>query len=447
MDIINQKFLVLGVSKSGHAVASYLIKNKAKCYIYEELKIKGAIEAVKELTQKGAILVSDNDIDEVLKTIDVLIISPGVPINHKIALKSKELKIRIIGEFEFGFLTFNPRCIAVTGTNGKTTTVSMIKHVLNNANMLSALVGNVGIPVTSKLEEINKDTVCVCEVSSFQLETTSVFCPHVACVLNITPDHLDRHYTFENYVYLKNRLLSSQKESEYAVLNYDDLIVKNMAETAKGRVIYVSVKEKIDGAYQKDNALYFFDEKIISVDELSLSGLHNVYNALFTIASCKILGVQTEVLKNALKTFKGVPHRIELVDEINGVTYYNDSKSTNTNSTITAIKSMKKPTVLILGGAEKGEEYSELFKEIKKSKVIHTVITGASRLKMLRCALDNEITDITLVPNFLLAVKSAKAIAKNGENVLFSPACSSFDEFSNFEERGNAFKIAVCEEN
>lgn len=447
MDINTQKFLVLGVSKSGYAVSKYLLKNKAICYIYEELKIKGAIDAVSELESMGAINVSEENIDNVIKNIDVLIMSPGVPINHKVAIKCKELNVRIVGEFEFGFLTFNPKSVAVTGTNGKTTTVSMIKHVLDSKDENCALLGNIGIPVTSKLDVINKDTICVCEVSSFQLETISSFCPHIACVLNVAPDHLERHYNFENYVYLKNRLLKNQKESEYSVLNYDDINVKNMANTTKSKVVYISIKEKVNGAYKMGDDLYYNDELVMPVKELSLSGEHNEYNALFTIAVCRLLGVEVGIIKKALKTFRGVPHRIEFVKELKGAKYYNDSKSTNTASTITAIRSMKEPTVLIIGGCDKGEDFKELITEIKNSKVVHTIITGATRLKILKSALENGLTEITLVPNFNMAVKCAKQLAKSNQTVLFSPACSSFDEFSNFEERGNAFIKAISEDN
>jgi UDP-N-acetylmuramoylalanine--D-glutamate ligase len=262
-------------------------------------------------------------------------------------------------------------------------------------------------------------------------------------VLNLSPDHLERHYTLENYAFLKSKLVSMQKESEYAVLNYDDLIVREMGENAKSKVIYVSLKEKVNGAYLDGENLCFNEQIIMPIEELSIKGEHNVQNALFVVAVSKLLGISNENIKQGLKNFKGVPHRIELVKEENGVKYYNDSKSTNTNSTITAIKYMQSPTVLIIGGQDKGEDYTALFKEIKNSKVIHTVITGASRYKMLKCAEELGIIDFSLVPNFILAINLAKNIVKAGENLLFSPACSSYDEFKNFEERGNAFSICV----
>jgi UDP-N-acetylmuramoylalanine--D-glutamate ligase len=443
MNIKTQKFLVLGVSKSGYSASKYLLSQGAIVYIYEELRIKGAIDAVNELVSLGATNLNKENVYSSLNEIDVLIVSPGVPINHEIAIKCKELNKRIISEFEFGFLCLNPVSVAITGTNGKTTTVSLLKSVLDGAKIKNQLLGNVGIPVSSKIDEIHKDTICVCEVSSFQLETTNAYCPHIACVLNLSPDHLERHYTLENYAFLKSKLVSMQKESEYAVLNYDDLIVREMGENAKSKVIYVSLKEKVNGAYLDGENLCFNEQIIMPIEELSIKGEHNVQNALFVVAVSKLLGISNENIKQGLKNFKGVPHRIELVKEENGVKYYNDSKSTNTNSTITAIKYMQSPTVLIIGGQDKGEDYTALFKEIKNSKVIHTVITGASRYKMLKCAEELGIIDFSLVPNFILAINLAKNIVKAGENLLFSPACSSYDEFKNFEERGNAFSICV----
>ncbi len=443
MNIKTQKFLVLGISKSGYSASKYLLSQSAKVYIYEELRIKGALDAVNELVALGATNLNKENVYSTLNEIDVLIVSPGVPINHEIAIKCKELNKRIVSEFEFGFLCLNPVSVAITGTNGKTTTVSLLKSVLDSAKIKNHLLGNVGVPVSSKIDEIDKDTVCICEVSSFQLETTNEYCPHIACILNLSPDHLERHYTFENYAFLKGKLVSKQRESEYAVLNYDDLAVREMGKTAKSKLVYVSLKEKVNGAYLYGENLYYNEQIIMPIEELSIKGEHNVQNALFVVAVAKLLGVSNESIKLGLMNFKGVPHRIELVKEDSGVNYYNDSKSTNTNSTITAVKYMQKPTVLIIGGQDKGEDYTALFKEIKNSKVIHTVITGASRYKMLKRAEELGFSEFSFVPNFNLAVNLAKNLVKSGQNLLFSPACSSFDEFKNFEERGNAFCMAI----
>ncbi len=439
MDIVNQKFLVLGVSKSGSAATEYLLKKGAVCYIYEDVKIPKVNEAIEKLLSLGAIRCERENADRILAEIDVVVISPGVPINFDLAVKAKNLKKRIIGELELGFLSFYPVIVGVTGTNGKTTTCSLIDAILKGAGVKDKLVGNIGVPITSVLDEVDKETVFITEVSSFQLESVSTFTPHIACVTNVSPDHLERHYSFENYVFLKKRILSNLKESEYAVLNFDDEIVKGFAEGLRAKTIFVSIKEKVDGSYEEDGKLYYNGEYVIDRDEIPLKGDHNVYNALYAIAVCKLLKVPTNLINFALKEFKGVKHRIELIKEVSGVKYFNDSKSTNTASAITAIDSMDRPTVLILGGSEKGENYEKLFEKIKSSNVKHTVITGASRFNMLSAAGKIGYVNFTVTPDFSSAVQIASLLASEGESVLLSPACASFDAFSGYEERGEKF--------
>ena len=440
-----QKFLILGASKSGRWATKYLLSKNATCYVYEELKSPKIDETIKELQELGANVVTRNQLETLLAEIDVVIISPGVPINHEIAVKAKAMGKRIIGELEFGFGQFTPPIIAVTGTNGKTTTVSLIDSILKKAGIKSELVGNVGVPITSKLCDIDRDTVCVAEVSSFQLESVNALCPHVACVLNIAPDHLERHYSMENYIYLKKRLLKNQRESEYSVLNFDDATVKSFFSETRGKVIWVSTKEKVDGAYRENGKLCFKGEYIVDENELRLKGMHNICDTLFAIATAKVLGVDNQSISTALKSFNGIRHRVEFVCEKHGVKYYNDSKATNTASTMVALDSVLEPTVLILGGSEKGESYKALFEKIKVSSVKHVILTGASRYNMLSVASDLGITDVTVTQDFFFAIKIAKLIAHGGDSVLLSPACASFDQFGSYEERGDAFIRAVEE--
>ncbi len=445
MYIKNQNFLVVGVSKSGFAVANYILMNGGKCFLYEELASSKIENAISQLVSLGAVRVDKDNIDKLLIYIDVVVISPGVPINHEVAVKSKGLGKRIIGELEFGYMQFLPTMVAITGTNGKTTTATLIDAILSEYGVKSLLVGNVGVPLTSKVCDAQKDSVCVAEVSSFQLETVSSFCPHVSCVLNIAPDHLERHYTMENYVFLKKRIFKNQKESEFCVLNYDDELVKSFSNEVRAKIKYVSLKEKVDGAYRIEDKLFYNDEFIISQENLSLKGEHNVYNSLFAICSCKLLGVDNASIVKALTSFKGVKHRMELIANIHGVEYFNDSKATNTASTISAIENITKPTILILGGSDKGETYLELFKKIKSSPVRHVVLMGATRLKMFESAINVGYNNITLTYDFTTAVKIAKLLATEGDCVLLSPACASFDSFSNFEERGDKFRAIVEE--
>ena len=443
MDFKRQTFLILGVSKSGYESGKFLLKNGAKCYIYEEKTSEKIEKAKSELIKLGAIETAKEGIDDALDGADVVIISPGVPINHEIAVKSKAAGKRLIGELELGYESFTPLIVGVTGTNGKTTTVSLLNCILNESGIKSELAGNVGVPLVSKRETADGETVFVTEVSSFQLESVADFRPHIACVLNISPDHLERHYNMENYIFLKKRLLSNQRESEYSVLNYDDAVVRGFYTETKAKVKWVSVREEVDGAYLKDGELYYGKEPIISEKELPIKGEHNVYNTLFAIACAKLLKAETDKIRKAITEFKGVPYRLETVAEKSGIKFVNDSKSTNTAATITAIKSTVIPTVLILGGSEKGEKYDRLFAEIKNSAVKHAVLTGASRRNMLSAADESGFSDITVCEDFDVAVKIARLIAKDGEEVLLSPACASFDKFSGYEERGERFNKIV----
>lgn len=439
MLVKEQKFLVLGVSKSGYAVAKKVLSLGGECFLFEQLQNENVKQKIDELVSSGATIVNEEDVDKVISQIDVVVISPGVPINHAVAVSAKRKGKRIMGEMEFGLELLMPTIVAVTGTNGKTTTCTMIETIIKEAQKPVCLLGNIGTPITAKIQEITPETICVTEVSSFQLESTLNLKPHVCCVLNIAPDHLERHYTMDNYIYLKKRIFKNQKESEFCVLNYDDQTVKGFYEECRANVVWVSVKEKVEGAYLLDGVLYYKSQAIINQNELPISGLHNVYNALFAIAVCSLLGIEEQVIANALKNLKGVKHRIEFVENINGVDYFNDSKATNVASTITAIESMQKPTVLILGGSEKGEKYDLLFEKIKTSLIKHVVLTGKSRYSMLDDAGKVGYTDLTITPDFDFAVKVSKMLAKDGECVLLSPACASFDSFENYEQRGDRF--------
>ncbi len=446
MYVKNQTFLVLGVSKSGMSSAKNILTRGGKCYLYEELSNQKIKDSISELVGLGAVVIGVDEVEQVLNQVDVVVISPGIPINHRVAVLAKQLNKKIMGELEFGYQLLAPTIIAVTGTNGKTTTVSFIDAIFNKAKLNCSLCGNVGLPLTSVIEDKN-DKIYIVEVSSFQLESTSDFKPHIACFINFSPDHLERHYTMQNYLYLKKRIFKNQSQSEYAVINYDDENIKEIAGEIKSKLIYVSLNQVVDGAYVQDKTLYYKGEKIIDMNDLALSGEHNIYNALFAICVSKIMGISSEIISEALKEFKGVRHRIEFICKQNGISFFNDSKATNTASTISAIKSMKNSTILIVGGSEKGEDYKRLFSEINSSKIIHTVITGASGLNMIKACEEVGYKNYTLTTTFKNAVSISKALAKEGQNVLLSPACASFDSFKNYVERGDKFIEIVMGEN
>lgn len=441
-----QRFFVLGISKSGYFAAKYILSEGGECFLYDENHQKIVREKIDELKSLGAIEITADDIEKTLSTIDALVVSPGIPINHPIVVLAKKSGVRIMGELQFGFSCFNPPFIAVTGTNGKTTTVSMIKKIFEQAGKSVFAVGNFGIPVTEKINEISADDnpTVICEVSSFQLETISDFKPHVACVLNVTPDHLERHYTMENYIFLKKRMLKNLMSTEFAVLNYDDPVTAEFAAETSAKALWISIGRQTNGAYVSEGKIYCFGEFVMDKNDLSLKEVHNVYNALFAITVARLYGISLEAIKAALSEFKGVSHRMELVYEENGVKFYDDSKATNTASAISAVSSASEPFILILGGSEKGESYDNLFKEIKNNPLVkHVVLTGAAGVKMLECAGSFGVGNITYTRDFKRAVLIAKFFAKEGYSVYLSPACASFDDFSGYEERGDFYKAII----
>jgi len=439
MYLSKTKFLIVGISRSGIAAAEFLLSKGAECYVCDELENQTVSASIAALCEKGAARVEACDAEAFVNKIDVLVLSPGIPIDNRIAIAAKRAGKRIIGEMELGYMYSTCPIVAVTGTNGKTTTCSMIADVLQKAGIDHRLVGNIGVPFTSKIKEMDVHTVAVTEVSSFQLETLNTFAPHVAVVTNISEDHMTRHYNMQNYVFLKSKLLSNLKESEFAVLNYDDYAVRGFAEKTKGRVIYFSLRERVSGVYVEDGMICYNGSAVMQASLIKLKGEHNLYNILAAVAACKALNIPDNVIAEAIIEFKGIKHRVEHVRTLNGVDFYNDSKATNVDSTIKAINTMTKPTVLILGGKDKGQSFEELFKRCKEGNVCKIVLFGETRYKMLKSAERIGVESFCVATNLVSAVTLAYAEAESGQSVLLSPACSSFDEFSGFEERGECF--------
>lgn len=440
----NQKFLVAGMSKSGTAAADFLLRRGAVVYMYDDLADGAVKNTMLSLSEKGANIVAEGGLASVVEECDVLVLSPGIPIDHELPVAFRKKGKRIIGEAELGCLYLRASLVAVTGTNGKTTTVTMIDEILRSAGLSSCACGNIGLPISAKADELDYKDIAVAEISSFQLETLSSIRPHIAVVTNITEDHLNRHYNMENYIFLKSKLLRNMRESEFAVLNYDDGAVRGFAQNVRCPVRYFSVKERVKGAYLYEGALYFENEKIMDASELSLKGEHNVKNALAAICACKLMGVESKTVGEALAKMKGVRHRIEIVAEKDGVVYIDDSKGTNVGATLTAIGCMQSDTVLLLGGKDKGYDYDVLFQKLKESRVIHAVLYGENRFKLLASAVKSGFMQVTLCAGFDLAVKIASMTAKPGDCVLLSPASSSFDQFAGYEERGDRFAELVA---
>ena len=433
-----QVFFILGLSKSGRAAAEYLLRKNATVYIYDDITGERIEQTAHALEEKGAQRLKKEDIAKGIEICDALVLSPGVPIDHPIAVAFKRKGKAVLGESELAARSMRPTVIAVTGTNGKTTTVSMLTQTLEKGGLQAFACGNIGLPLVDFCE-MEEDSVAVAEISSFQLETLNSLRPHIAILLNITEDHLNRHYTMENYVFLKAKLLKNLTETEFAVLNYDDSTIREFAERTKAKIIYFSTKECVAGAYYKDGDLYFEKEKILSEKELPIEGAHGIQNALAVIAAAKIMGVSTEKIREAIITFKGIKHRLEFVAEVDGVSFVDDSKGTNVDATLKAVAAMKRETVLLLGGKHKGYDYGKLFAALQNSKVIHAVLYGENRFSLLKSAREQEYSKITLCEGFDFAVRIAAMKADPGQTVLLSPASASFDEFTSYEERGDRF--------
>ena len=439
MYLKRDKFLVVGISKSGIGVARFLLSRGAVCYIYDDSNSDRVKDDCKMLEDEGAVWVNKNEVTDLLAEIDTIVLSPGVAIDHEIPIKAKKLGKRIVGELELAYSFCKSPIIAVTGTNGKTTTCTMIDGVLKGAKINSVLCGNIGTPLISTVDKLVNDDVLVVEASSFQLETVSFFCPHVAVITNVTPDHLSRHYNMENYLFIKSRILKNLQESEYAVLCYDDPLVVKLAEKTRAKVLYFSTKSQVNGSSVDGDKIYFKGNVVACVSDLPVNGEHNLQNFLATVCVSKIMGLSNEEIVNGIKSFKGVKHRIQYVATFDGVDYVNDSKATNIDATCKAIDGLTKPTVLILGGKDKGIAFDKLFEKIKNSKVKSVVVTGNSRYRLLDGAKAVGYENVSMTEDFYRAIDLASLLAEEGDCVLLSPACSSYDKFSDFEQRGDEF--------
>lgn len=439
----NQKFMVAGMSKSGEGAARFLLERGAEVYIYDDVVSENITGVMNALVAVGAYAVTAEGLADAVQSCDVLVLSPGIPIDNPLPVAFRKQGKAIMGEEELGALFLRATAVAVTGTNGKTTTVSMLNSVFENAGLNSVACGNIGNPLIGEVETLGFDDYAVIEVSSFQLETLSSLRPHIAIITNITEDHLNRHYNMENYVFLKSKILRNLRESEFAVLNYDDDTVRNFARNTKAKTVYFSARGRIDGAYYENGGVYFNGEKYFDVQDMTLGGAHNVYNALACVAAAHILELDKYKVAEAICAFKGVKHRIEVVRRVNGVTYVDDSKGTNVDATLKAAAAMTAPTVILLGGKDKGYDYEPLFIALKSSRVVHAVLYGENRFKLLNAAIKAGFVAFSLCAEFDTAVRLAQFIAKDGQSVLLSPASSSFDSFANYEERGDAFRKLV----
>ena len=451
MDFQGKKVLIIGAGKSGLAAADLLTSQNADIILYDDKKLDEA-EVLKKLSKdfKGRI-VSEVLTDEIAGNPDYLVLSPGVPIDSEKVLKYKAKGACVIGEVELAYYYTKGKIVAVTGTNGKTTTTALTGALMKLKYDNTLVGGNIGRPYTQICLDSTDDGVTVAEMSSFQLDTTVTFHPYISMILNITPDNLDRHHTMKNYINAKLNCTKNQTADELCILNYEDETLRKAAENIKAKICWFSSKTALnDGMVYEDGVIYEVKngvrEKVIDVDEMMLIGRHNYENVMAAVAAARFMNVPMELIREGLRNFKPVEHRIEYVATVNGVKYYNDSKGTNPDASIQAVKAMSGPTFLIGGGYDKGSEYDEWI-ECFDGKIKKLILMGQTRDKIAECARKHGFNEIEFVNSMEEAVNYCYRNAVNGDTVLLSPCCASWGMFKNYEERGRIFKDLVNEKN
>lgn len=450
MDLTDKKVVVVGTGVSGMGAVKLLSETSADITLYDGNDKADRDEILKKIPDDCDLrLIIGEMPDEVVKETDLLVISPGVPIDSDIVKLFEKENVPVWGEIELAYNFEKGTVFAITGTNGKTTTTTLVGEIMKKYNNQTFVVGNIGNSYTSEVLKTTKDSYTVAEISSFQLETIREFAPKGSAILNITPDHLNRHYTMENYAAVKESITKNQwkvREDDYCVLNYDDKVLREFGKTIKNPV-YFSRKEKPSkGAYLDGRIIRYFDGKndyeVMSVDDMHLFGNHNYENVMAAIAMTIEAGVPLNIIINVIKDFMGVEHRIEYVRDKNGVRYYNDSKGTNPDSSIKALEAMSRPTILIAGGYDKHSEFDE-FIEAFDNKVKLMVLLGQTADKIEETAVRHGFTNIIKTDSLEKAVKICAENAVSGDIVLLSPACASWGMFKNYEERGKLFKEYV----
>ena len=449
MDFDQKKVLVVGMARSGVAAAQLLRACGADVTVNDsksEEELGAQLYPLEglQLTRRFGCAAM-----ELLEGQDCLVISPGIPDTAPFVVKAKEMGIYVIGELELAAQLSRGVLTAVSGTNGKTTTVSLLGEMFANSGKVTHVVGNIGYPFSLAALVSREDDVIVCEVSSFQMETADTFHPHVALLTNITEDHLNRHGTMEVYTAMKMRMFRNQTSSDYAVFNADDPGLNGLSKQVHSKVMKFSRKKEVrEGAFVRDDTVWLrmdgSEKRICRVDEIYIPGPHNLENALGAVCVAGAMKVPVPVIRHTLKTFRGVEHRIERVRELDGVTYINDSKGTNVDSTIKAVQTMTEPTVIILGGYDKHTSFDPLAREICASSSIRRAVLIGETAPLIRNALERAgFRETEFAETLGQAVEQARKTAGKGWNVLLSPACASFDMFKDYEERGRVFKEIV----
>lgn len=447
MDIVGKKISIIGAERSGLGAARLAKRKGAIPFVSDSGKSEKLSHRLEELRQQGIDFETEMHTERVFDA-DLFVISPGVPSNASVVTEALKRNIEVISELEFAYRFCNAIIIAITGTNGKTTTVSLTHHLLINAGLKSHLAGNIGIAFSDVADTVSEDEFIVLEVSSFQLDHIKTFKPDVACLLNITPDHLNRYDNdFNKYAASKFRIFENQNNGCLLVLNYDCEILTKPGLAGSVRTVFFSTKKQLSTGYSLSNGELVCSNNaevtgICDADDLRIPGEHNISNALAAIACVKPFIEDKLLIKKGIRSFEGVEHRIELVLEKDGVKYINDSKATNVDSVWYALQSFQQPILLILGGLDKGNDYNSIL-QLVKQKVKKIYAIGSSSEKVYGFFRNYVNTEIK--SSLQECIISASKEASNGDVVLLSPACASFDMFENYEHRGRVFKEAVKE--
>ena len=445
---MKQLMVILGAGESGVGAALLGKLKGFEVFVSAEGEIKELYKS--ELRKHSIVFEEGVHREERILTAGIVVKSPGIPGNNELVKKIRDKGIELISEIELGFrYKKGSKVIAITGSNGKSTTTALMHFICETAGLKCAMVGNIGYSFARQVAEDPKE-VYVIEVSSFQLDDIKDFRPDIAILTNITPDHLDRYeYKFENYVRSKFRIIENQTTEDVFIYNMDDEVIQktiNQLSINSNTLPFTMNKPLPQGAYLMNSRVHLkwkLEEMIMSIEDFAIKGKHNQYNTMAAGLSALVLGIRKEFIRDAVKAFSGLEHRMEAVATIRGIDFINDSKATNVNSTWYALESMNQPTILILGGVDKGNDYSSI-KELVKEKVKAIICMGVDNRKIHE-AFGNEVELIVNTNNAKDAVQSAFHFANKGDVVLLSPACASFDLFKNYEDRGTQFKQAVKE--
>ncbi len=449
MDLNNKRVLVVGLGKSGVASSLFLKAHGAHVTVSDTKSGDELRNEIPVLLDHGITVETGGHGDRTFRGQDLIVVSPGVPVDAPPLVQARALGETVIGEIELAAQFLPGPIIAITGSNGKTTTTTLTGEIITAAGFPALVGGNIGTPAISLAERAKAETVIVLEISSFQLETIQTFRPKVAVVLNVTPDHLDRHRTFDVYVNAKARIFENQQPSDFAVLNADDTTCVTMGSRTRAQVFWFSRQKEVQrGAWVRDGNIVFRDagveqktqqREIMQVSEIPLKGAHNLENVLAAVCAGVLMGCPPDKIRQAVCDFKAVEHRLEFVATIRGVDYYNDSKATNVDATIKALESFPANIHLILGGKDKGSNYTVL-NDLLRQRVKRVYTIGAAAAKI-----ESEIKgpDVVHAETLENAVRKANAAAQPGDVVLLAPACASFDQFKNYEHRGQMFKEIV----